>query len=205
MSTSTRKPPQPMLPTGLGGRIFGSLMERLSEPNYRWVVSELAPSKPASYLELGFGTGRLAVLVAKRITPKRLCGVDPSQLMLDKAARRLKSFRKKIAVDLRLGNDASLPWSDPFDAIVATHSFQFWSDPMATLRRLRALQTPNGHLVLVLRRHGANSAPDWLPNPIVKCGDELGHTRKALADAGFRILRDEALKTGSHGILAACA
>jgi ubiquinone/menaquinone biosynthesis C-methylase UbiE len=194
-----------MLPSGFQGRIFGVLMEWLAEPNYRWVTAQLAPFKPQSYLEIGFGTGRLAELIARRFVPQRLCGVDPSALMLAKASRRLEPLRKKIAIDLRLGNDASLPWNDTFDAIVATHSFQFWSDPQATLQRLRAQLSETGHLVLVLRRHISKGVYDWLPNPIAKSGDELAGTRKALADAGFRILRDSALKTGSHGILAACA
>lgn len=205
MSSAQRKPPQPMLPSGFGGRMFGVLMEWLAEPNYRWVIAQLAHFKPESYLEIGFGTGRLAELAAKHFALKRLFGVDPSELMLARASRRLKRRRKRIAIDLRLGNDASLPWNETFDAIVASHSFQFWSDPTKTLACLRTMLTPEGRLVLVLRRHISKPVHAWLPNPISKSGDELGGLRKAFAAAGFRILRDETLKTGSQGIVAACA
>ena len=71
-----RKIPQPMRPAGLGGRIFGHLMEWLAAPNYHWVIRQLGPGKPRSYLEVGFGTGRLMQLAAERFLPQRLYGVD---------------------------------------------------------------------------------------------------------------------------------
>jgi ubiquinone/menaquinone biosynthesis C-methylase UbiE len=201
-------PPQPMLPHGFGGRLFGWIMEMVAASNYRWVVAELAPFKPRTYLEIGFGTGKLAEMIAREIKPAVICGVDHSDLMFEKATRRLKHFAKKNEVDLRLGNDAHLPWADhSFDAIVASHSFQFWTDPVATLNKLRALISPHGHLVFVLRNHRqiSKSVREWIPNPITKSGQEIAGLKKALADSGFRVVKEERLKSGSDGIVAACA
>ncbi|HKD23970.1 MAG TPA: class I SAM-dependent methyltransferase [Rhizomicrobium sp.] len=195
--------PQPMRPHGAVGRVFGFLMERLSAPIYRWVVVQLAPIKPRSYLEIGFGTGELARLVARRLKPQRLAGIDPSELMVASATKKLRPFAKKTQIDLQLGDDTILAGiAGPFDAIAATHSFQFWRDPVATLARIHALLAPGGLFVLVLRKHVSGSVMSWIPNPITKSGDELGGARRALAGAGFHIVADETLKTGSHGIVA---
>jgi ubiquinone/menaquinone biosynthesis C-methylase UbiE len=208
MAEATKLPPQPMLPHGFGGRVFGWIMETVATSNYRWVVDQLRPFKPLTYLEIGFGTGKLAEMVSREIKPNVLCGVDHSELMFEKASRRLRRFAKKNEVDLRLGNDANLPWADhSFDAIVASHSFQFWSDPVATLKKLRALISPQGHLVFVLRNHRqiSRSVRGWIPNPITKSGKEIVGLKQALADSGFRVIKEERLRSGSDGLIAACA
>ena len=195
--------PQPMRPHGVVGRVFGFLMERLSAPNYRWVMAQLAALKPKRYLEIGFGTGELARLVAQKLKPERLAGVDPSELMVAFATKKLRRFAKQTAIDLRLGDDTMLAdFARPFEAIVATHSFQFWRDPDATLGSIHALLPPDGLFVLVLRKHISGDVMTWIPNPITRSGDELGGARQALAAAGFHIVIDEKLKTGSHGIVA---
>lgn len=196
-----------MRPAGFAGRVFGHVMEWLAAPNYHWVVRQLLPIKPRSYLEIGFGTGRLAQLVAERFLPARIYGVDPSILMLRTALAKLKRYDGKTALHLRLGDDMLLKdWPEgPFDAIVATHSWQFWSNPVATLLRVRSLLAPGGRFVMVIRTHISDDVSKWIPNPITMSGDELKGLRAALATAGFAILVDEKLKTGSQGIVAACA
>jgi SAM-dependent methyltransferase len=198
------KMPQPMRPSGFGGRLFGVAMEWLSASNYRWVVEQLEPVKPRSYLEIGFGTGKQAQLVARRLRPARICGVDPSELMLATARKRLARFSLATAIDLRLGDDTLLAgWPlGPLDAIVAAHSWQFWADPMPTLARFRTLLAPTGRFVMVIRSHISDGVQKWIPNPITKGGNELEGLRAALATAGFRTLVDEKLRTGSQGIVA---
>ena len=192
-----------MRPSGLGGRVFGVAMELLSAPNYRWVVGQLEALKPNSYLEIGFGTGRQAQLVAERFHPDHLYGVDPSELMLATARKKLAGF----APDLRLGDDTLLSaWPPgPLDAIVAAHSWQFWSDPVATLVRIRALLSPAGRLVMVIRSHISDDVFAWIPNPVTRSGNELEGLRAALDRTGLKVLVDQKLSTGSQGIVAAAA
>jgi len=203
----TKKIPQPVRPSGFEGRIFGHLMQWLAAPNYHWVMTQLEPIRARSYFEIGFGTGRLAQLAATRFELEHLCGVDPSELMFKMAKAKLDRFEHKTNVELRLGDDKLIvDWpSGRFDAIVASHSFQFWADPATTLSRLRALLSRKGRLVLVIRRHVSREVIDWIPNPITKSRDELAELRKALVAAEFRVVCDERLKTGSHGFVAAHA
>jgi len=195
-----------MRPSGFGGRLFGVAMELLSAPNYRWVVKHLEPVAPRSYLEIGFGTGKLAQLVAHRFHPSHIYGVEPSELMVETAFHKLD--RAGVPnVQLRLGDDTLLgEWPPgPVDAIVAAHSWQFWADPGTTLARVRALLAPAGRFVMVIRRGKSRADLEWLPSAISKSGDELGGLRAALATAGLRVLTDEKLSTGSQGIVAVVA
>src|SRR5690242_15590062 len=181
----TRKLPQPMRPSGFGGRIFGVAMELLSASNYRWVVKQLEPVAPRIYLEIGFGTGKQAQLVASRFRPAHIYGVDPSELMLATARKHLARFSPATSIDLRLGDDALLAtWPPgPIDAVAASHSWQFWADPTTTLARIRALLAPTGRFVMVIRRDKSRAVMDWLPNAISKGHDELAGLRAALTAA----------------------
>jgi SAM-dependent methyltransferase len=193
----------PVRSHGPTGRVFGFLMERLSTPNHRWVMAQLTAMRPQAYLEIGFGAGQLAQLVARKLQPARLVGVDPSERMVRSARRTLEPYADYTRIELLHGDDtliASL--GGPFDAIVATHSFQFWRNPMATLARIHALIGPDGLFILVLRKRRARKVQKWIPNPITRSGDELAGARQALADAGFLIIADRKLRTGSHGLIA---
>jgi ubiquinone/menaquinone biosynthesis C-methylase UbiE len=195
--------PQAMRPHGLMGRFFGLLMETVSGANYRWVVAQLKPIKPKSVLEIGFGTGKLAELLARKFKPAGYTGIDPAPLMVATAQKKLRRFRHRVRATLSLGDDTLLATLDgPYDAIIAAHSFQFWSAPVTTLARIHALLSRQGRLVLVLRPHDGGRAPDWLPNPVSKSGDEIGGTRRMLHELGFRVVTERKLRTGSFGIVA---
>ncbi len=179
--------PLPMRPQGLRGRIFGVLMERLNAGAYRRALDALAPKPGERLLEIGFGTGRFAELALVAAPDVTVAGVDPAETMVEVAKARRGVRAAGARADLRHGVDVPLPWSDDaFDAAVALHSFQFWPDPGRTLRELRRVLVPGGRLVIVLRDH-ARRAPDWLPNPISRSGDEAGGLRKLLGECGFEV------------------
>lgn len=190
-----------MQPSGRTGAVFGFVMAQMNDRAYRWAVGQLRPLKPRSLLEIGFGTGHLLARAIRTLKLERAAGVDPSRLMVETADKRLHRFRKNVALDVRQGDDASLP-EGPFDAIAALHSFQFWSDPDAALQRIRERLAPGGRLVLVLRTHG-RKAPDWLPNPLSRAGNEIAAACEALERAGFAVTGMQGISKTSQGIIAA--
>ncbi|MBS0273064.1 MAG: class I SAM-dependent methyltransferase, partial [Proteobacteria bacterium] len=155
-------------------------MAWLNKPAYRWTVDQLRSVQPNAYLEIGFGTGHLEKLVAKKLKPVKLAGIDPSPLMVETAQKKLRRFRKMMKIELLEGDDTRLPKDGPYDAIAALHSFQFWAHPAATLTEIRSLLAPGGKFVLVLRLHGKRSKA---PNPLSRNGDEVSAACKALQDA----------------------
>ncbi len=192
-----------MQPSGRTGRIFGWLMERLNAKTYRWVIAQLKPLKPKSYGEIGFGTGRQMKLAIRKLKLQKAAGVDPSSLMVETAQKKLRRYREKIHLDLRQGDDTTLPWDGPFDAIAAVHSFQFWTHPATSLAHIRGLLAPNGRFILVLRHHGKRP-PKWIPNPLSRSGDEISQTVKAAQAAGFNVLSMQPITKSSYGLVLGC-
>jgi len=196
-----KKLPQAMRPSGRVGRVFGWLMARLNGEAYRWTVEQLRAAQPKSFLEIGFGTGHLLKLAIKTFKLDRACGVDPSELMVETASKRLRRYAKKMTLDIRRGDDAALP-DGPFDAIAALHSFQFWSDPDAALSRIRRRLAPNGRFILVLRMHVSRKVAKWIPNPLSRSGNEIAQACAALERAGFSVVGMQGISRASQGIVA---
>jgi ubiquinone/menaquinone biosynthesis C-methylase UbiE len=164
--------------------VFGVLMEAINEPAYRFALELLKLGSMSSVLEIGFGTGRMIELMLGA-TDGRVEGVDPTPTMVEVAKRRRAIRRNAGRVDLELGADQLLNFPDAsFDRVVALHSFQFWPDPEASLRRIRALLRPRGRLVLVLRDHSRGAAA-WLPNPLSRAPSEVEAAKRLLTDCGF--------------------
>jgi SAM-dependent methyltransferase len=201
MGEEAKRLPQAMRPSGRVGRIFGFVMAQLNSDACRWTVDQLRAVEPTSFLEIGFGTGRLLARAIRTFRLERACGVDPSELMVDTTRKHLRRFADRVTLDIRGGDDTSLP-DGPFDAVAALHSFQFWSDPDAALARIRTRLAPGGRLVLVLRTHGGK-APEWLPNPLSRADNEIAAACKALERAGFAVTGLQGISETSQGIVAA--
>ncbi|MBI3678314.1 MAG: class I SAM-dependent methyltransferase [Proteobacteria bacterium] len=198
------KLPQPMRPSGRVGRVFGWLMARLNQRAYRWTIDKLRPVQPKSILEIGFGTGHLLQLAIHNLNVSKVVGVDPSELMFETARQRLRRYRKKAELDLKLGDDSAIPAQGQFDAIAALHCFQFWPTPEETLAKLRGLLSPNGRFVLVLRRRYSKSVAKSLPNPISRGNNEIADACAAAERAGFVIQGMQGISKTSHGIILGC-
>lgn len=191
----------PMRPEGLAGRIFGRVMEAMNEGAYRHALALLDPTRDATIVEIGFGTGRFLELLLERLPDGRAAGVDPATTMVDVARSRRTIRAAGARADLRLGEAARLPWPDgTFDAAVALHSFQFWADPLAAAREVLRVLRPQGRLVVVLREHPPGRAPAWLPNAISRSADEPGGARACLRQAAFLI--DDDLSPSPASIVA---
>jgi SAM-dependent methyltransferase len=201
MGEAAKRLPQAMRPSGRTGKIFGFIMARLNSDAYRWTVEQLRPVRPKSFLEIGFGTGHLVAQSIKALKLERAAGVDPSELMVETTQKRLRRFAKKTALDIRQGDDTSLP-DGAFDAIAALHSFQFWSDPDGALARIRARLAPEGRFILVLRIHTRRTARR-VPNPLSRAGNEIAAACDALERAGFAVTGMQGISKTSQGIIAA--
>jgi ubiquinone/menaquinone biosynthesis C-methylase UbiE len=196
-----QKIPQSMRPHGFGGRVLGWLMDVGNARAHNAALKRLAIKRTDRILEIGFGTGRLARMIAKRVREGLVAGVDPSELMVKRAGKRTRRFRRKGRADLKLGDASNLPWPDAhFDKVAALHSFQFWSDPVHDIAEVGRVLKPGGLLMLVLRSR--RKAPKWLPNPISRSGQEIAGVFQLLADAGFTQTRIEG-KAGSSPVITA--
>ncbi|MGW2229336.1 methyltransferase domain-containing protein [Streptomyces formicae] len=102
------------------------------------------PRASGEVLDLGCGTGSLALLAAEQ--GHRVTGVDRAPAMVARAREKLAGH----TADVLLG-DASLPpvGDRRFDAVVARHVLWTLPDPEAALRHWRTLLRPGGRLILI--------------------------------------------------------
>jgi SAM-dependent methyltransferase len=171
----------PMTPT----RLFGRLMLATNKPAYQQALSLVALPENGALLEVGFGPGGFLDLLLQTRPDVRVAGVDPTAEMVEMAKARKVIKRAGNRVDLRQASAVDLQWPDQeFHCAVAVHSFQFWSPPDVCAREVFRVLKPGGRLVLILRDH-SRGAPDLLPNPISRGGQDVEGALALLEQIGL--------------------
>lgn len=106
----------------------------------------LMPSASASVVDLGCGTGSLAMLLAQAGHEVR--GVDLSPRMVEAAAR--KADAAGVSAEFAQGDASAPPYQEASaDVVLARHVLWALPDPAAALTAWVRLLTPAGLLVLV--------------------------------------------------------
>ncbi len=191
----------PQSPSGFTGKLFGKLMEWTNADIYQKVLQALTPFDNDRILEIGFGTGRFAEMLLSGTTNTFIAGVDPTETMVKTTLNRLIKKGLGERIDIRQGADNSLPWGDnQFDTIVAIHSFQFWPNPDRSLAEISRVLHSQGRIIFAFRDHSKH-APDWLPNPISRSGQEIDRAISLLEKYGYKTT--EQTSAGSSRIIRA--
>lgn len=142
-------------------RLYDSIFDAITEDIDFW--AKLAPQRRVC--EVGCGTGR----ILRRLTGARsLIGIDPSRLMLERAASRVQT-----STELRLGALEDLPAQDnDFDLVICprgAYSHQLTDDQLAR---------GSAELGRVTRRNGlvVIDVPNFAPSDPALSGEtELAH------------------------------
>ncbi|MFK4112631.1 class I SAM-dependent methyltransferase [Streptomyces sp. NPDC002176] len=102
------------------------------------------PGQPSDVLDLGCGTGSLALLAAEQ--GHRVTGVDASPAMVERARAKLAGRDARV-----LRGDAAVPpvVEQGYDVILVRHVLWTLPDPAEVLRHWRTLLRPGGRFVLV--------------------------------------------------------
>lgn len=102
------------------------------------------PDEAAAVLDVGCGTGSLALLAAEQ--GHRVTAVDLSPRMAEQARTKLAGFGAEVL----LGDAARPPVGGrTFDVVLARHVVWLLPDPEAALKHWCSLLAPGGRLVLV--------------------------------------------------------
>ena len=183
-------------PTGLGGRIIRSLMNRGNATLNSYAVDQLGLSAHDRVLEIGFGGG---VALPRLISEAAyVCGVDASPDVVNAASRRFAKDVSAGRAEFRLGVVESLPSSDDaFDKALSVNTVYFW----------KSLDSGAGELGRVLKRGGrvvlgfvpksrmdrmnmppdifAPREPDDVANALSSAGFGAVEVRKPRGDSGW--------------------
>ena len=116
----------------------------------RRAVRLLRDKQHDTILDVATGTGDLALLLARRLEPKSITGIDLSERMLDIARRKAESATLTTAVEFLTADCLSLPFAaDSFDCVTVAYgvrNFARLKDGYAEM--LRVLR-PDGTLCVI--------------------------------------------------------
>ncbi|MGH7621636.1 MAG: class I SAM-dependent methyltransferase [Gemmatimonadaceae bacterium] len=113
-----------------------------------WVeaLGELLPSAPADVLDLGTGTGFVALIAAE--LGHRVVGTDLSEGMLREA--RSAARKRGVQVSFELGDAVTPEYpGEAFDAIVARHLLWTLREPEEAFQNWRRVLRSNGRVVAI--------------------------------------------------------
>ena len=148
-------------------------------------------------LEIGVGSGMNLPIYGSAVD--RVCGIDPSPELLDRARERVAAAR--VPVSLARAAAEQLPFRDAaFDTLVMTWTLCSIPNPSAALNEMRRVLKPGGRLLFV--EHGLAPEPAIIrwQHRLTPCWRRIGggcHLDRKMDDlirnAGFRV---DALETG---------
>jgi SAM-dependent methyltransferase len=122
------------------------LRDQVSREAWRRLLLPLLPPAPADVVDLGCGTGTLAILLAEQ--GYQLRGLDLAPAMVDRA--RAKAREAGLTVDLSCGDAAQPPYSaSSADVVLVRHVLWALPDPDQALQAWTRLPRPEGRLILV--------------------------------------------------------
>jgi ubiquinone/menaquinone biosynthesis C-methylase UbiE len=174
-------------PSGLLGSIAGFIMARRSSNIERteWGISLLNIQPSDHILEIGFGPGVAVQKMSDLVTDGIIYGIDHSELMVKKASNRNNKAILSGKVKLISASVSELPAFDqPIDKVIDINSFQFWEDPVNTLKEIKNNMKYNGIIAIVHqpRKPGATEQDS------TEAGDQFS---KYLEKAQFKNVRIE--------------
>ena len=131
----------------------------LYDPIVRWTTREAAfkrvlvhtlAAKPGErILDLGCGTGTLAIAIARKAAGAEIHGIDADPVVIERA--KVKQIRAAVTVNWRQGFAQSLPFIDGFfDAAVSSLFFHHLrrADKVAALAEVARVMRPGGRLFI---------------------------------------------------------
>ncbi|MFX0064892.1 MAG: class I SAM-dependent methyltransferase [Candidatus Hermodarchaeota archaeon] len=106
------------------------------------VVSAVSQAKNGLILEVGVGSGRIALPLMKE-TASRFIGLDLSKEMLQIAQMKMFAFKQKF--NLLMGDAEYLPFcNDVFDILICISTFHYFSSPKTNLEEFSRVLKERG-------------------------------------------------------------
>ncbi len=156
-----RHPSQFAYPRGFGGRVVGIFLAIANEWMADLAIEMLKPDADARVLEIGFGPGVAIRKLCEAMPGGKVCGVDPSKVMVRQAIRRNRSSVLRGQADLRLGSATALPWTDgSFDAVLSLNNAHLWDPVDVGFTECRRVLRPSGRVLIgfhIWRTRGESS------------------------------------------------
>jgi ubiquinone/menaquinone biosynthesis C-methylase UbiE len=127
------------------GKMIAPFLNRL----YRRAAEDVAAEfkgfgrgKRPTIVDIGCGTGELAVAISHRLHESKIVGIDSSPSMLLWASRHETTDGR---LRFLVGDGARLPFGDgSVDMVISTLSLHHWTDPTAVMAEIDRVLRPGG-------------------------------------------------------------
>jgi len=142
--------------------LLGSLFERIARD-----IAAITPDG-ARLLEVGCGSGRLSILLARRYGLD-VTGLDLVPAMIERARANAERSgnRGECRPSFLVGDVSPLAFrGESFDVVVSTLSMHHWADPIAGLTEIARVLSPNGRALVWDLRGGRVPLHGRLPDPV---------------------------------------
>lgn len=172
---------------------YDSYMGRYSIPLAPLFCDFAEIDSQARVLDVGCGPGALVAELARRLGPRAVCAVDPSEPFVGAVRKRHPE------VDVRRASAEGLPFADEeFDASLAQLVVHFMADPTIGLHEMARVTRPGGVVAACVWDHGGGEGPltrfwdaarQLDPNVIDEsqlAGARKGHLIELLEQVGLR-------------------
>lgn len=152
------------------------------------IAKELADFgfKSGRILDLGTGSGEMAIELAKKFPESEVIGLDLSEPMLDIAKLFCERSNLQERVKFENGDALELPYEDcSFDIVVSLNTIHMVEYPVEMLNEIERVLAPSGRLVLCdIRR-------SWIAKlmPHLRCGYTVDEISKILENSQLRSWR----------------
>ena len=159
------------------------LREYMDKWDGQQFIDLLQLTKEKSVLEIGVGTGRLAVRVAPEC--REIFGIDLSPKTAERAKENLK---KQTNVTLVCGDFMSYEFGRKFDVIYSSLTFMHIRDKQAAINKVRSLLNIGGRFVLSIDKNQSD-AIDYGTRKIKIYPDNKEDIVKYITQSGMNLMK----------------
>ena len=118
---------------------------------WRKKATALLTEKKGGYmLDMATGTADLAIMMARKLQPEKVVGLDISNKMLDVGRIKIKEKGLDDVIELQWGDSENIPYEDAtFDAITVAFGVRNFQDLEKGISELSRVLKPSGKLVVL--------------------------------------------------------
>jgi len=116
----------------------------------RRAIGELRPLRPKTILDVATGTGDLSAMMAKRLQPEKITGIDISSGMLELGRQKINKLGLGSLVHLQEGDSEAIDFPDhSFDAVTVAFGVRNFQNLEKGLQEMLRVLKPGGKLVIL--------------------------------------------------------
>ena len=116
----------------------------------RKAVAMISDPRPRDILDVATGTGDLAMLLARRLDPLSVTGVDLSDNMLEIGRRKISEAGLSDVISFRQADCLNLPFTgNSFDCVTVAYGVRNFADLLAGYCEMYRVLRPGGRLLVI--------------------------------------------------------